>query len=156
MNGTLLISYDGSEDARAAVREAGKLFPGRTAEVLTVWQSARGLAGGARAALPGAVVQEAMAALDEAAFEDAATTAAEGAALAREHGLDAAGITARAESNVWSTVLREAGAREAAVIVVGSRGRSGMKASILGSVSAAVTANSPLPVLVARASAPRR
>jgi hypothetical protein len=35
MSDAILIAYDGSEDARAAVHEAGRLFAGRDAEVLT-------------------------------------------------------------------------------------------------------------------------
>ena len=34
----ILISYDGSDDAKAAIDRAGVLFPGRQAIVLTVWE----------------------------------------------------------------------------------------------------------------------
>ena len=34
----ILIAYDGSDDAKAAIEQAGKLFPGETATVLTVWE----------------------------------------------------------------------------------------------------------------------
>ena len=151
MSGLIFIAYDGSVDARAAVRQAGELFAGRAAVVLTVWQSASGLVGGAHAALPGEVVRGAMVALDDAAKQEAENTAAEGAALAGDGGLNATALQAKAVHNVWSTILAEADSHDAAVVVVGSRGRSGIKAAILGSVSGALSANSRLPVLVARA-----
>ena len=34
----ILIAYDGSEDAKAAIRHAGKLMPGFPATVLTIWE----------------------------------------------------------------------------------------------------------------------
>jgi hypothetical protein len=33
----ILVGYDGSEDARTAIEEAGKLLGGQPATVLTVW-----------------------------------------------------------------------------------------------------------------------
>src|ERR1700684_3943147 len=33
----ILIAYDGSEDAKAAIQHAGKLMPGSPATVLTIW-----------------------------------------------------------------------------------------------------------------------
>jgi nucleotide-binding universal stress UspA family protein len=150
MAGPILIAYDGSDDARAAVRSAAELFAGREAFVVTVWESAAGLAGGARAALPAAVVQEAMAALDDAAREEAEAIAAEGAELARGSGAEAKPLAAKASHNVWSTLIGEAERHDAAVLVVGSRGRSPVKAALLGSVSSAATAQSKRPVLVVR------
>lgn len=151
MPNPVLIAYDGSEDAQAAVRRVAELFPTRTALVLTLWESPTGLAGAARAALPGTVVEEAMTALDTAALKDAETAAAEGAALARESGVYATAMAAKSVHNISSTILAEADRVDAAVVVSGSRGRSAVKAAVLGSVSAALTANSRRPVLVARA-----
>ena len=34
----ILIAYDGSEDAKAAIRHAGKLMPGFAAIVLSIWE----------------------------------------------------------------------------------------------------------------------
>jgi nucleotide-binding universal stress UspA family protein len=151
MSRPVVIAYDGSEDASAAVREAGRLFPGQPAVVLTVWESVAGLAGGARAALPAAVVAEALVALDQSAQEEAEKTAADGARIAGDAGLDATSFAAKAAHNVWSTILSEAEGRDAGVVVVGSRGRSPVRAAVLGSVSNSITANSRLPVLVVRA-----
>jgi nucleotide-binding universal stress UspA family protein len=148
--GPILIAYDGSPDAQAAIRSAADLFAGRSVVVLTVWQSVAAVARGARAVLPAAVVSEALAALDEAARSDAEKTAAEGVALAREAGLDASAAEATAPVNVWSTVLDEASRLDAAAVVVGTRGLSGVKAAMLGSVSRAISTHSDRPVLVVR------
>lgn len=150
MSDPVLIAYDGSDDAKEAVRRAAGLFAGRRAVVLSVWESARGLTGGARVALPAAVVNEAMAALDDAARTEAEELAKEGARLASDAGLGAEPATAQARANVWSTIVAEAKRRDAVAVVVGSRGRSPVKAAILGSVSSGVTSNSPVPVLVVR------
>ena len=35
----ILICYDGSDDAKAAIKRLGALLPGASATVLTVWES---------------------------------------------------------------------------------------------------------------------
>jgi nucleotide-binding universal stress UspA family protein len=55
----------------------------------------------------------------------------------------------KAEINVWSTILDEADRLDAAVVVVGARGPSPVKAALLGSVSRAVGTHSDRPVLLA-------
>jgi nucleotide-binding universal stress UspA family protein len=146
-----LIAYDGSDDARAAVRRAGAVLAVRDAVVVTVWESAAPAASAARAALPDAVVVEAVAKLDAETRRRAEQTAAEGAELAREAGLEATPAAVQAGGRVWSTILAEADDRDAAVVVVGSRGSSPVKAALLGSVSAGVSTHSARPVLIGRA-----
>jgi nucleotide-binding universal stress UspA family protein len=147
-SGPILIAYDGSPDAQSALRRAGDLFAGRTAVVLTVWHSVAETSKGAYAALPAAVVGEAVETLDAAAREDAEKTAADGARVASEGGLDAKPAAARAHGNVWSTIVAEADRLDAAAVVVGARGLSGVKAAILGSVSRAISTGANRPVLV--------
>src|SRR5215208_4692699 len=88
----VLIGYDGSEVARAAVRHAAELFAGRPAVLATVWEP--GLAAvpvgippdtmGAGTLPPDpATIQE----VDRVEREHAATVAADGAELARSFGL---------------------------------------------------------------------
>ena len=38
-NDQILLAYDGSDGAEAAVEAAGRLFPDRGADVVSVWQS---------------------------------------------------------------------------------------------------------------------
>jgi nucleotide-binding universal stress UspA family protein len=49
---------------------------------------------------------------------------------------------------VWSTILAVADRERASAIVVGSRGISGVKSLLLGSVSGALVHHSERPVLV--------
>src|SRR5215207_10654245 len=87
----VLIGYDGSEVARAAVRHAAELFAGRPAVLATVWEP--GLAAvpvglpdsmGVSALPPDPATLEAV---DRLQREHASTVAAEGAEFARSVGL---------------------------------------------------------------------
>jgi nucleotide-binding universal stress UspA family protein len=151
----VLIAYDGSEPARAALEQAARLFPGAPAVVATAWRSVRDVAGAARAALPQEVVDRGARSLDEAAEAEAARLAEEGAERAREAGLDASAAAVCAERSVWSCLLAAADERDARAIVVGSRGRSGLRSAVLGSVSNAVVQHARRPVLVVHPPEPR-
>lgn len=63
---TVLIAYDGSPHADAAIDQAATLFPGAQAFVATAWRSIRPAAGGAHLALPADVIDEAVGKLDAA------------------------------------------------------------------------------------------
>jgi nucleotide-binding universal stress UspA family protein len=144
----LLIAYDGSVPARHAIEDAARLFHGRRAVVLTVWASVREAAGAGRAALPADVIAEAVRNLDTAAEHEAAETAEQGAELARSLGLAASAATVRADPSVAGSIVRAAEQHHAFAVVVGSRGRSGIKSALLGSVSNAVVHGCPRPVVV--------
>jgi nucleotide-binding universal stress UspA family protein len=144
----ILIAYDGSAAAAAAVDAAGRLFPGRRTLVVSVWWSVRSAAPGGRVALPDEMIHTAVENLDGAARQAAADTAERGVERARAAGLDADAVVARADPNVAATVVRMAQDREVAAVIVGSRGRSGLRAALLGSVSNAVVHHCRRPVLV--------
>jgi nucleotide-binding universal stress UspA family protein len=147
----VLIAYDGSPHARAAVEEAGRLLGGSEALVATVWQSLRPAGGMAVLGLPADVAQTAIAKLDEAAEQEARTCAEEGAALARTAGLQAQARAVRARGSVWEAVLRTADEVDARAVAIGSGGRSAVASAVLGSVSYGVVQRSRRPVLLASA-----
>jgi nucleotide-binding universal stress UspA family protein len=138
----ILICYDGSTDAREAIARGGVLLPGHKATVLTVWHpfdaSALGLTGGT------VDTQE----VDEASRHHALSQAEEGARVATEAGLDAAPRTAELRSTIADAILGEADAIDANAILMGSRGLTGVKSLLLGSVSHAVIQHADRPVIV--------
>ena len=145
----VLICYDGSPDAEAAVRLAGSLFDGDTAVALTVWEGFSEVL--ARRLRPAA------ASLDfdkiDRINEDAAhALAEEGTGHARVAGLPASSRTARRGRTIAQTILDQAAEIGADVIVFGSRGRGGVKAMLLGSASLSVLQHADCPVLVVPAS----
>ena len=141
----ILIAYDGSDDAKAAIEHASRLFPGETATVLTVWHrfiDTMALAGGRFEMIVD--YDE----IDADAEKSARGTAEEGTSLARESGLDATPRTAVADFTLADTILAEAAATDAGAVVCGSRGFGGVKSLMLGSTSHQLLQHADLPVIV--------
>jgi len=89
-----------------------------------------------------------LAELDRAAAEDGCWVAADGARIAREAGLVAEPVAVKAIGPVWRTIMQTAASRHATVIVVGSRGLTGVRSMLLGSVSSAVAHHADRPRLI--------
>ena len=145
---SLLIAYDGSADARLAIERAGALFEGRPAVVANVWQSLAGLLLHADVDRLTGTMREAADELDAADAEAAGRRAAEGTELAVEAGLDASPLACRATGHAWAALLESGDRVEAAAVVVGSRGLTGLRSALLGSVSHGVLHHAGRPVLV--------
>lgn len=147
-DGPLMLCYDGSEDAKHAVRRGGELFAGRRALVLTAWENIAVMGGfgwsGAGAMAPMVDYAE----LDRASGEVAGQRAQEGVAIAREAGLKAEPLAIEAAGPIWKTITDAADQHGAAVIVMGSRGLTQVKSILLGSVSSHVVHHADRPVLV--------
>ena len=160
---TVLLCFDGSDSARQAIEHAGKVLGGRSAIVLTVWESVgsailrhtfSGESELGREARE--VSEEVVDELDSRTAERALATATEGAALAAAAGFDARPLAPRAiaraverdTATVWRAVLAAADDADAELIVLGRRGRSGLASMLLGSVSYGVVHNSARPVLI--------
>jgi nucleotide-binding universal stress UspA family protein len=150
----ILIAFDGSEVSRAAVRRAAELFAGRPAVVATVWEP--GLAAvtmappdalGMSTVPPDPVTLEAV---DRLERERASTIAADGAELARSLALEAEPQAVPDAVDVADTLIDMARERDAAVVVVGSRGISGLRSRLLGRVSRKLIEHCERPVLVIR------
>ena len=151
-DGPLLLCYDGSEDATHAIERAGALLAGRPALVLTVWQAT---------ALPGSLGISGDSGgmvdfikLDRAAAEDGGRIAGEGVRIAREAGLDAEPLAVEATGPIWKTIVEIADRHHAATIVMGSRGLTGLRSMLLGSVSSAVVHHADRPALVIKRGIP--
>lgn len=153
-DGPLLLCYDGSEDARHAIQRAGELFAGRRALVVNVWQptavpSSLGFAG-ETASMVNFVE------LDGAAARDGDRVADEGVRIARAAGLIAEPVAVEANGPVSKSLVEIADRDDAATIVMGSRGLTGLRAMLLGSVSGAVVHHADRPTLIIRRPSPMR
>lgn len=146
----ILIAYDGSEDAQFAIDQAGELLSGEPATVVTVWEStievmARTGAGlGMSYGGTGIDFEE----LDKASENSARRRADEGVARARLAGLDAQPSAVLRDMTIAATLLSEADRVQARAIVMGTRGLTGIKSMLLGSVSHAVLQHADRTVII--------
>ena len=145
-DGPLLLCYDGSEDARHAIQRAGALLPGRRALVVHAWQRTVGMGSLGFADETASLVGE----LDRAAADHGSSIADEGVHIAQEAGLEAEPLAVEATGPIWTTIVELADRYDAATIVLGSRGLSGVRLMLLGSVSSAVVHHADRPTLVIR------
>jgi nucleotide-binding universal stress UspA family protein len=147
---TILIGYDGSADAQAAIDRAGVLMPGSEATVLVIWETilATMTRNGALGSGFGMVAAYGDDGADAAIKAAALKTATEGAQRATAAGLVAAPRVASRDDDIASVILAVASDVDADVIVLGTRGLSGIKSLMLGSVSHAVLHHADRPVLV--------
>jgi nucleotide-binding universal stress UspA family protein len=142
----ILVAYDGSADAQAAIERAGELLSGQPATVLTVWEPFVDVLARSGAGMPiGEVDYEA---IDRSSEEQARQRADEGTRLAQRAGLNAQPRVHARDASVADCILAEADDVGADAIVMGTRGLTGVRSFLLGSVSHAVLQHSSRPVLV--------
>lgn len=140
----LLIAYDGSPNAQSAIHTIAGLFPGASAVLLYARQPMEGFA----AHLEGHPALEELKSLDAAAFDASEKIAAEGAQLARDLGLDAEPLISSTMATASEVIVDTAEQLNVDLIVLGSRGLRGFKATVLGSTSASVLHHATRPTLV--------
>ena len=143
----ILIAYDGSDDAKAAIEQAGHLMPGQPAVVVTVWEPYIQIL--TRYPAPGALIAgDDSGEIDDASRKAAEERADEGAGLARRHGLEASARAITRHDSVAETLLSEADRSNASAIVSGSRGLGGLGSLLLGSVSHALLQRADRAVII--------
>jgi nucleotide-binding universal stress UspA family protein len=150
----VLIAYDGSEPARAAVREAAHLLGHRSVLVLTVWEPGLAALTLAPPRFPGdspTVPPELVEEVDRTMLEHASAVAQEGAELARSLGLASESMVIPDEVNVPESIAKVAHETDVQAVVTGTRGLSGLKSRLLGSTSHGVIQHCRKPVLVVHA-----
>lgn len=145
----VLLCFDGSDDATAAITTAGALLAPRTAVVLTAWEPVSNWEPFDPATVLSAPLSRLASeelGLDGIVEELAREKVRAGTDLARQAGFEAEGRTARGKP--WRVICNVGDELHATVLVLGARGLSRVQSTLLGSVSAAVLAHTKRPVLV--------
>ena len=153
----VIVAFDGSPEADAALRAAVELFPGRELVVVSVWEPGLAMA---LETMPDATgipyarpTAEEIESIDELQRDHATSLAEAGAQRARAAGAIALPEPVRDRADVAETVVAMADQHDAAAIVVGSRGLGAVKSRLLGSVSQRLLHDARRPVVVVRAPA---
>lgn len=144
----ILICYDGSVDSRAAIERAGELLKGQPATVLTIWEPFIELMTRTSFGLGLTVGILDTDEIDAANRKRAGEIAQEGVDLANQAGLNAQPKTVTQVSTAADAILSQADALDASAIVMGSRGLTGVKSLLLGSVSHGVIQHADRTVIV--------
>jgi nucleotide-binding universal stress UspA family protein len=142
----LLICYDGSDAAKAALEAVAELFEGHPTVVACYWQplaSQRGRFGHNLREL----VEDADD-INRREHELAEAIVEEGVALAQAAGLRADGRAVEIEGPIEEAILAHANELEAAAIVIGSRSRSSLRSLLIGNVANEVVQRSARPVFL--------
>jgi nucleotide-binding universal stress UspA family protein len=144
----VLIGYDGSEPARAAIAAAAALFGGAETVVANVHPEPLHPEDGAiaRIALPSDVIRSGIEELARQTVAQARETAEEGAALANEAGLKATAATLTG-NRPWR-VLLDTAADSADLLVSGTRGRGPIERAVLGSTASSLVHHARVPLLI--------
>jgi nucleotide-binding universal stress UspA family protein len=144
----VLICYDGSADAKAAIEQGGDLLDGQPATVLTVWEPFVEVLARTPAALGMTAGIGNVDEIDKASRESAEKLAKEGAELACNAGLNAQPRVCARVSSVANAILCQADEVGASAVLMGSRGLSGLSSLLVGSVSHAIIQHADRAVIV--------
>lgn len=143
----LLIAYDGSPDAKAAIQHAGRLMPKTAVTVLTIWEPFTTMLARTPETLRALARVDDAEAIDRESLDAAEKSSKDGVQLAREAGLDATPSSTPLNGSIADTIIAQADRLDVDAIVIGSRGLTGM-ALLLGSVSLAVVQRADRTVVV--------
>lgn len=142
----VLVAYDGSKDSEKSIQFASALSSKFGAELILAHTYAPigftyGVVGGTSAA--------AYKAMEESAKEGAKKRLADGLAISKKSGGKARGVLLEGLSTV-QTLVEYAEDNKVDLIVVGTRGMTGFKKLVMGSVSSGIVTHASCPVLVVR------
>ena len=138
----ILVAIDGSDHAEKAFHHAMVLAQKFESKVLVIHVMSPPRAGGDMGQFP---VQEAV----KLAIEEEESIMSKFTSIAhQEFGLQVQTVTAR--GSPADEILKTAGSSSADLIVMGSRGLTGFKELVLGSVSSAVVHRAKVPVLTVK------
>jgi nucleotide-binding universal stress UspA family protein len=142
----IAVAFDGSKDSEKAVRLAASLASEFGSDVVLVHVYPSPVIGFSAAS--GMPIPD-YGALEDAAKASGQAVLSKGLQLARGMGLKARGELIEAPS-VVEAIVNFTTAQKSDLIVVGTRGMTGFKQMIIGSVSSGLVSHSRCPVLVAR------
>lgn len=130
MSGPFVLCWDGSDAAKRAIEvSTGLLGTGRKAKLLYVYKPMERSLGVAQAITGGRIDAPV------SGETDAQEQLERGVAFAREAGFDAEPVLVAADRPIAEIITATAEEVDAPAIVMGQRGRSGLKTALLGSVS---------------------
>ena len=147
--GPVLLGFDGSRDAEAAIATAGRLLAPRDAIVVTAWEPAATWVRYDPITVVAAPVERLVsraAGVDDSLRDQAHQTMQRGVKLAIQAGFRAEGRLVRGKPSGVLSAVAEAVAADP--IVVGARGAGRIESALLGNVSEAVVLHARRPVLV--------
>jgi nucleotide-binding universal stress UspA family protein len=154
-SGPVVIGYDGSPAAEAALCEAAPLLAPSPALVVVVWEAGLAFELAELPTIPPAPIDiRAAIEIDEKLYERAQRLAQQGAALACAAGLEAEGLAVADVATPGATLVRIIRESDARAVVLGSHGHGGLTEVLLGSTSREVMGQAPCPVVVVRGPAP--
>lgn len=122
----ILIAYDGSDDAKAAVEVTCRVMGGQDAVVLTVWEPFAMVLSHLPPSMGSIGGYGDIGEIDAASRAGAQAQAEEGAQLAQEHGLRARARAVARVGSVGDAILDEADRVDAGAIIMGTRGLGGL------------------------------
>ena len=142
----IVVAFDGSEDSAKAVEVAGELTLkfAATLKVVHVYSSPF-VAFTGPAGLPAPDIAD----LEAAAKDRGQTVLGRGLELAKRQGVTASGELLES-SSIVQAIVEYSSTEKADIIVIGTRGNTGFRKLLLGSVSSGVVAHAECPVLVVR------
>ncbi|APT93376.1 universal stress protein [Corynebacterium phocae] len=148
---TMLIAFDGSEEAARALEYAAKLLRPEVVEILTAWEPAALQAARAvsRTGMHQSTVgAESNAIEDDPAYAEAKELCRQGVAVAEGLGLAGRAHLVEVSTNIAAAIVESAHELDVDVIVTGTRGLTGLRAWWNSSTAEHIVRNSGVPVFV--------